>query len=124
MARPRTQTDVDRGPNHPRPPLQARRRLLAHALHASLASTSTVLPRDPCDGKSRCGEGDVLSVPALHKNGTTTSVEFTVMPLKNESGAMIGMAAMMRDVTKRFEETRALKQRLAEATTTASPDRQ
>src|SRR5262249_33880367 len=58
------------------------------------------------DGKSRCGEGDVLSVPALHKNGTTTSVEFTVMPLKNESGAMIGMAAMMRDVTKRFEETR------------------
>jgi PAS domain S-box-containing protein len=66
-------------------------------------------------GKSRYGDGDVLSVPALHQNGTTISVEFTVIPLKNESGAMIGLAAICRDVTKRFEETRALKRRLAEA---------
>jgi hypothetical protein len=29
---------------------------------------------------------------------------------------MIGMAAIMRDVTKRFEEVRALKRKLAEAT--------
>jgi len=28
-------------------------------------------------GRSRYGEGDVLSVPALYKNGTTISVEFT-----------------------------------------------
>src|SRR3974377_238663 len=27
-------------------------------------------------GQSRYGEGDVLSVPALHKNGNTISVEF------------------------------------------------
>ena len=67
-------------------------------------------------GKSRYGDGDVLSVPALHQNGTTISVEFTIIPLKNESGAMIGLAAICRDVTKRFEETRALKRRLAEAT--------
>jgi len=74
-------------------------------------------------GKSRYGEGEVLSVPALHKNGTTISVEFTIMPLKNESGAMVGMAAIMRDVTKRFEEMRMLKRRLAEATK-ANPGRQ
>jgi len=73
--------------------------------------------------KSRYGEGEVLSVPALHKDGTTVSVEFTIIPLKNESGAMIGMAAIMRDVSKRFEEMRTLKRRLAEATK-ASPDRQ
>ena len=46
-------------------------------------------------GRSRYGEGDLLSVPALHKNGTTISVEFTIVSLKNESGAMIGMAAII-----------------------------
>ena len=66
-------------------------------------------------GKSRYGEGDLLSVPALHKNGSTISVEFTVIPLRDESGKMIGMAAIMRDVTKRFEEMRALKRKLAAA---------
>jgi PAS domain S-box-containing protein len=64
-------------------------------------------------GKSRYGEGDLLSVPALHKNGSTISVEFTVIPLTDESGKMIGMAAIIRDVTKRFEEMRALKRKLA-----------
>jgi PAS domain S-box-containing protein len=67
-------------------------------------------------GRSRYGEGDVLSVPALHKNGTTISVEFTIVPMKNELGAMIGMAAIMRDVSKRFEEIRTLKRKLTEAT--------
>lgn len=66
-------------------------------------------------GKSRYGEGDVLAVPALRKDGTTISVEFTVAPLKDSSGAMVGMAAVMRDVTRRFEEMRTLKRKLAEA---------
>jgi PAS domain S-box-containing protein len=67
-------------------------------------------------GTSRYGEGDVLAVPALHRNGTTLSVEFTIVPLMDESGAMVGMAAIMRDVTKRFEEMRALRRQLAQAT--------
>jgi PAS domain S-box-containing protein len=67
-------------------------------------------------GKSRYGEGDVLSVPALHKNGATISIDFTIVPLKNESDEMIGMIAIMRDVTKRFEEIRRLKRQLAEST--------
>ena len=50
-------------------------------------------------GKSRYGQGDVLSVPAVRKNGATVSVEFT---------------AIMRDVTGRFAEMRALKRKLAE----------
>jgi PAS domain S-box-containing protein len=58
----------------------------------------------------------MLSVLALQKNGRTISVEFTITPLTDESGAMIGMAAIMRDVTKRFEELRTLKRRLADAT--------
>lgn len=66
-------------------------------------------------GESRYGEADLLAVPALRKGGATISVEFTVVPLRSD-GRMIGMAALMRDVTKRFEETRALKRKLAELT--------
>jgi PAS domain S-box-containing protein len=65
-------------------------------------------------GQSRYGEGDLLSVPAQHKNGGTLSVEFTIVPLQNGQGAMLGMAAILRDVTKRFAEIRELKRRLAE----------
>jgi len=64
-------------------------------------------------GKSRYGQGDVLSVPAIRKDGATVSVEFTVVPLQN-NGQTIGMAAIMRDVTGRFDEMRALKRKLAE----------
>ncbi len=64
-------------------------------------------------GKSRYGQGDVLSVPAIRKNGATVSVEFTVVPLQ-KNGQTIGMAAIMRDVTRRFDEMRALKRKLAE----------
>ncbi len=70
-------------------------------------------------GESRYGEADLLSVPALRKDGATISVEFTVVPLRSDS-RMIGMAAIMRDVTQRFEETRALKRRLAEMTKTST----
>jgi PAS domain S-box-containing protein len=65
-------------------------------------------------GQSRYGEGEVLSVPALRKDGTTISVEFTVVPLKSEVGQMIGMAAILRDVTMRFNEIRVLKRALAD----------
>ena len=64
--------------------------------------------------ESRYGDADLLSVPAQRKDGATISVEFTVVPLRS-GGRMIGMAAIMRDVTKRFEELRALKRRLAAA---------
>lgn len=67
-------------------------------------------------GHSRYGEGDVLSVPAIRKDGATISVEFTIVPLKTERGSMSGMVAIMRDVTQRFEEMRRLRTKLAELT--------
>ena len=67
-------------------------------------------------GESRYDHGDLLSVPSLRKDGARISVEFTIIPLKDAEGRMEGMAAIMRDVTKRFEEVRALRQRLAAAT--------
>ncbi len=65
-------------------------------------------------GQSRYGKSDVLAVPALRKDGTTISVEFTIAPLR-ETGRLIAVVAIMRDVSKRFEEMRALKRKLAEA---------
>ena len=70
-------------------------------------------------GHSRYGESDVLAVPALRKDGATISVEFTIVPLR-ENGRLIAIAAIMRDVSKRFEETRALKRKLAELTRPSS----
>ncbi|HEU5273910.1 MAG TPA: PAS domain S-box protein [Xanthobacteraceae bacterium] len=66
-------------------------------------------------GQSRYGEGDVLAVPALRRDGSTISVEFTIVPLKAATGEMTGIVAILRDVTQRFQETRALKRKLAEA---------
>ena len=67
-------------------------------------------------GESRYGEGDVLAVPGIKKDGAGVSIEFTIVPLRDGAGELTGLAAIMRDVTKRFEEMRALKQKLAEAT--------
>ena len=64
-------------------------------------------------GESRYGHGDLLSVPALRKDGATISIEFTIAPLRDDDGRLIGMAAIMRDVTRRFEETRQLRRELA-----------
>jgi PAS domain S-box-containing protein len=71
-------------------------------------------------GKSRYGESDVLSVPAARKDGAVISVEFTVVPLLN-AGRIIGMVAIMRDVTSRFNEMRALKRKLAELSSDPIP---
>jgi PAS domain S-box-containing protein len=63
-------------------------------------------------GESRYGEGDLLSVPSMRKDGGRISVEFTIVPLRDEAGQLSGMAAVMRDVTRRFEEIKALRQQI------------
>lgn len=67
-------------------------------------------------GESRYGQGDILAVPGITKDGAGVSLEFTIVPLRDRSGRLTGLAAIMRDVTGRFEATRALKRKLAEAT--------
>ena len=66
-------------------------------------------------GESRYGHGDILAVPGIKKDGAEISIEFTIVPLRDGAGELTGLAAIMRDVTKRFEEMRALKKKLAEA---------
>jgi PAS domain S-box-containing protein len=65
-------------------------------------------------GKTRYGTGDILAVPALRKDGTRISIEFTVLPFRDEAGRMVGIAAILRDVTKRFEEMKALRRQVAQ----------
>ncbi len=62
-------------------------------------------------GQTRYGAGDLLSVPALRKDGSRISVEFSIIPFHDSDGAISGMAAIMRDVTKRFEEMKMLRKR-------------
>jgi PAS domain S-box-containing protein len=66
-------------------------------------------------GESRYGQGDVLAVPGIRKDGTGVSLEFTIVAVRDETSQMIGMVAIMRDVTVRFEEMRALRQKIAAA---------
>jgi PAS domain S-box-containing protein len=58
--------------------------------------------------------GRTLSVPAIRADGTRISVEFTVTLLRGDDDSVAGIAAIMRDVTARWEEQRALRRRLAE----------
>lgn len=64
-------------------------------------------------GKTRYGAGDVLAVPALRKDGSRISIEFTILPFADRTGHILGMAAILRDVTKRFEELKALRKEVA-----------
>jgi PAS domain S-box-containing protein len=65
-------------------------------------------------GNTRYGAGDIPAVPALRKDGARISIEFTVLPFHDEAGHMVGIAAILRDVTKRFDEMKALRGQLAE----------
>jgi PAS domain S-box-containing protein len=64
-------------------------------------------------GRSRYGEGDLLAVPGVRKDGSRLSLEFTIVPLTDSGGGITGVAAIMRDVTARFAETRELTRKLA-----------
>ncbi len=66
-------------------------------------------------GVSRYGEGDLLAVPGLRKDGARISLEFTIIPFRGDDGRIDGVAAILRDVTKRCEEMKELRRRLAAA---------
>ena len=63
-------------------------------------------------GVTRYGS-ELLAVPALNKDDSRMSVEFTIVLLKDDSGKPQGTAAIMRDVTKRWQKEKELKKRLA-----------
>jgi PAS domain S-box-containing protein len=64
-------------------------------------------------GASRYGPGDLLAVPAQTADGRRISIEFTVALLRDD-GRVTHVAAILRDVTERWEREMQLRRRLAE----------
>ena len=56
---------------------------------------------------------EMLAVPAMRKDGTRISIEFTIVIVRSPSGEMLGAAAIMQDVTARWQQQKQLKERLA-----------
>lgn len=57
---------------------------------------------------------DVLRVPAVHKDGHTLSIAFTVSMLHTPDGKVSAIVAVIRDESAKFVEERSLKKRLME----------
>ena len=64
-------------------------------------------------GESRYGI-ELLTVPALHRDGRQLSCAFSIVMLKDDQGKPLGVASIMRDGTEAFEREKALKKRIAE----------
>ena len=56
---------------------------------------------------------DLLAVPALRRDGARISVEFTVTLVRGGNSEILGTAAIIREVTARWQREKALRERLA-----------
>jgi len=56
---------------------------------------------------------ELLKVPALHSTGRRLSIEFRVLLVRDDRGAVVGIAAFLRDVTAAWKEQQELRRRLA-----------
>ncbi|KAA8606064.1 PAS domain-containing protein [Salipiger marinus] len=63
-------------------------------------------------GQTKYGAGDLLSVPAIRRDGAQISIQFSIVPLRGEDGDLQAVAAIMRDVTEDFEERKRLQRAL------------
>jgi PAS domain S-box-containing protein len=57
---------------------------------------------------------ELLAVPALNKDGARISVEFTIILIRDHQDQILGAAAIIRDVSARWEKDRVRQRRLAD----------
>src|SRR5688572_7074003 len=57
-------------------------------------------------GVTRYGQ-ELLAVPAIRRDGRRISIEFSIALLRGDDGAVTGAAAIIRDVTARWEREHA-----------------
>ncbi len=62
-------------------------------------------------GQGLHGPADLLAVPAMGKSGEALSIQFTVTPIHDADGGLVGIAAVLRDVTATFQELKRLRAR-------------
>jgi PAS domain S-box-containing protein len=62
-------------------------------------------------GESRYST-EMLSAPALRKDGTRISTEFSMVMVKASDGTVRGVAAVIRDVSARWQREKELKERI------------
>ena len=60
-------------------------------------------------GETRYGEGQLLAVPALRKDGRQISIEFSIQLLKDANSRIEWVVAIIRDVTERYNRDKALR---------------
>ena len=65
-------------------------------------------------GHTKYGRGEMLAVPAIRKDGSRISIEFSIALLRDAAGSITNVVAIMRDVTPRWQQDRELRKRLAE----------
>ena len=63
-------------------------------------------------GITRYGGGQLLAVPALHKDGRQISIEFSIQLVKDAGGLIEWVVAVIRDVTERYRHEKAQQARL------------
>jgi PAS domain S-box-containing protein len=56
---------------------------------------------------------ELLAVPGLRKDGSRISLEFTITLIKDDRGEVLGAAAIIRDVTARWQREQETRKRLA-----------
>lgn len=56
---------------------------------------------------------NLLAVPAIRKDGTRISIEFTIALIRNDDGKLLGPAAILREVTARWNQDNERRKRLA-----------
>jgi PAS domain S-box-containing protein len=57
---------------------------------------------------------DMLATPAIRKDGTRISTEFSMVMVKDESRRMLGVAAIIRDVSARWQREKEMRERIRE----------
>jgi PAS domain S-box-containing protein len=62
-------------------------------------------------GESRYSADQILAVPSHRKDGDAISIEFTIALLRG-ANQVVGVVAIVRDVTARFQEVKALRDSL------------
>lgn len=57
---------------------------------------------------------EMLSAPALRKDGTRISTEFSMVLVTGNDGEVLGVSAIIRDVSARWQREKEMKERIRE----------